>query len=161
MTPLRGSNKPREKSRLCNILISSMNFNLHPNTCPVLVSRLSWPGTGHVLWQIGICDLPEHFEWMAGVWWPSANGKESGAKIRVEKTKAISNSSIRIGKPLSGIALGLLSLLKTANRSSRPWLAGHLSFTKSLICIGYNHLIDVIASIKIRALKLFQMSKNC
>ncbi len=54
----------------------------------------------------------------------------SGAKIRIEKTKAISNSGIGIGKPLSGIVLGLLSLLKTANRSSRPWLAGHLSLPK-------------------------------
>lgn len=73
-----------------------MNFHLHPNTCPVLVSRLSWPGTGHVLWQIGICDLPEHFEWMEGVRWPLANDKESGAKIRIENAQTISYFGILI-----------------------------------------------------------------
>jgi len=67
---------------------------------------------------------------MEGVQILLTNVQGSGAKIRTEKTKAISNSGIRICKPLSGIVLGLLSLIKTANRSSRPWLAEHLSLPK-------------------------------
>ncbi len=58
---------------------------------------------------------------MEGVRTHLANVQGSGAKIRVENAKAISNSGICIGKPMSGIIRDLLWSIEAASQFGRQW----------------------------------------